>query len=56
MSARTTEFADLARKLDMAGDGLMLINKRLDESQVMFWGSPYKRVLCNVSMTRNIVY
>ena len=38
MSARTTEFADLEGKLDMAGDDLMLINKRLDESQGMFLG------------------
>ena len=37
-SARTTEVADLERKHDMAEDDLMLINKRLDESQGMFLG------------------
>ena len=29
---------DLERKLDMAGEDLMLTNKRLDESQGMFLG------------------
>ena len=55
-SVRTTEVADLERKLDVAGDDLMLISNRLDEPQGMFLVNPYKRVLCNVSIARNIVY
>ena len=38
MSARTTEVADLERRLDVAEDDLTLINRRLDESQGMFLG------------------
>ena len=38
-SARTTEVADLERKLDVAEDDLTLINRRLDESQGMFFGA-----------------
>ena len=35
-TARTTEVAELQRKLDVAGDDLALINMRLDESQGMY--------------------
>ena len=38
VSARTTEVAILERKLDVVGDDLMLMNKRLYESQGMFLG------------------
>ena len=38
MSAHATEVAGLKQKLDVADDDIMLINKRLDEAQGMFWG------------------
>ena len=36
-SARTTEVADLERKLESADEDITLINMRLDEAQGMFW-------------------
>ena len=36
-TARTTE-VELQRKIDVAGDDIVLINRRLDESQGMYSG------------------
>ena len=33
---RSADFAELKRKLDMADTDIMLVNKRLDEAQVMY--------------------
>ncbi len=37
-TSRTTDIAELQRKLDVAGDDIALINMRLDESQGMYSG------------------
>ena len=38
MAGRTAEFAELRRQLDAADADITLVNKRLDEAQVMyFW-------------------
>ena len=44
MTAHAIEVAGLKQKLDVADDGVMLINRRLDEAQGMFWGSQYMYV------------
>ena len=43
-TAPATEVAYLKQKLDVADDNITLINRRLDEAQVMFWGSQYMYV------------
>ena len=50
-SARTTEVVDLERKLDMAGDDIALINRRLDESQGMYFGGSLYALAYDISGT-----
>ena len=37
MAARNTEVAELQQKLDIAEDDIALINRRLDDSQGMYF-------------------
>ena len=50
-SARTTEVADLERKLDVASEDITLIHKRLDESQGMYLGQSLYALAYNISGT-----
>ena len=38
VTAHAIEVAGLKQKLDVVDDDIMLINRRLDEAQGMFWG------------------
>ena len=46
----------MQRKLDVAGDDIMLINRRLDESQGMYLGQSLHARAYNISGTLRIVY
>ena len=37
-TSQATEITDLKHKFDVADDDIMLINRRLDKAQGMFWG------------------
>ena len=39
-TAQPAEVADLKHKVEIADEDITLINRRLDEAQGMFWGSP----------------
>ena len=43
-TAQAIEVAHLKQKVDVADDDIMLINRRLDEAQGMFWGGQYMYV------------
>ena len=51
MIVRTTEVAEMQRKLDVAGDDIALINKHLDESQGMYLGQSLCIRAYNISVT-----
>ena len=43
-TAHAAEVADLRRKLESADEDITLINRRLEETQGMFWGSQLMHV------------
>ena len=43
-TSQAIEVAHLKQKVDVADDDITLINRRLDEAQGMFWGSPLMHV------------
>ena len=44
MTAPAAEVADLKQKLELVDEDITLINRRLEETQGMFWGSQLMHV------------
>ena len=50
-TARNSEVTELQRKLDIAEDDIALINKRLDDSQGIYFEHSLQQCACNLSLT-----
>ena len=51
------EVAELQRKLDIAGDDIALINRRLDDSQGIYFEHSLHQCSCNVGLTpKRVLY
>ena len=51
MAAQNTEVAELQQKLDIAEDDIALINRRLDDSQGIYFEHSLHQYACNLSLT-----
>ena len=57
MAARNTEVAELQRKLDIAEDDIALINRRLDDSQGIYFEHSLHQYACILSLTlKRVLY
>ena len=54
--ARNTEVTELQRKLDIAEDDIALINRRLDNSQGVYFKHSLHQCACNLSLTLKRVF
>ena len=50
------DIVELQRKLDVAGDDIVLINMRLDESQGMYSGQSLHIHFCDISIMLKFIY
>ena len=54
---RNTEVAELQRKLDIAEDDIALINRRLDDSQGIYFEHSLHQCACNLSLAlKRVLY
>ena len=56
MAARNTKVAELQRKLDIAEDDIALINRRLDDSQGIYFEHSLHQCACDVGLMPKMVY
>ena len=57
MAVRNTEVAKLQQKLDIAEDDIALINKRLDDSQGIYFEHSLHQCACILSLTlKRVLY